>query len=131
VTPLAIGTTATYTKTIKAEDLRLFAELSGDRNPIHLDPAFAATTIFKRCIAHGMYVGSFISAAIASQLPGEGSIYLGQEMSFRKPVFVDDTVTVTLTILDTPKPTLYSLSTVVTNQKNEVVIEGKALVKKS
>ena len=82
---ITIGQTATYSKLIEERDVQLFAAVSGDVNPVHLDAAFAATTQFKSCIAHGMLSGAIISAAIAMELPGPGTIYLGQSSALSPP----------------------------------------------
>jgi acyl dehydratase len=125
-----LGENASVSKKITAEDVKAFAELSLDTNPLHLDEEFAKTTVFGRPIAHGLYVASLISAVLANKLPGSGSIYLGQDLSFKKPVYLGDEVTATVTLVEVLKTSLYRLSTVVTNQKGEVVIEGHAVVKK-
>ena len=123
------GDTASLSKTIGDEDIRAFADASGDHNPLHLDEKFAKQTRFGRRIAHGMLSASLISAVIANELPGEGSIYLGQTLQFVAPVFLDDTVTarVTVSSIREDKPIL-KLETVCTNQRNEVVIRGEATV---
>ena len=123
------GDTASLSKTISDDDIRAFAEASGDHNPLHLDEEFAKGTRFGRRIAHGMLSASLISAVIANELPGEGSIYLGQTLQFVAPVFLDDTVTacVTVSAIREDKPIL-KLETVCTNQRNEVVIRGEATV---
>ena len=93
---ITIGDTATYTRLVTEREIQLFAAVSGDHNPVHLDPEYAATTQFGECIAHGMLTGAFISAAIAMELPGPGTIYLGQQLSFRAPVLLGDTLSVDL-----------------------------------
>jgi len=125
----AIGDSASLCKTISAASNAAFAGLSLDHNPIHLDEAFAATTRFGRCIAHGMHVASLISAVLANRVPGPGTIYLSQQLSFKAPVFVGDEVTATVTVVESPRPTIYRVQTVVTNQRGEVVIDGEAVVK--
>ena len=95
---IAISDTATYTRLITNQEVEAFAAISGDHNPLHLDPEYAATTAFGECIAHGMLTGALISAAIAMQLPGPGSVYLSQNIQFRAPVFLGDTLTVTLEV---------------------------------
>ena len=97
---IAIGDTTTYTRLVTNQEVEAFAAISGDHNPLHLDPAYAATTAFGECIAHGMLTGALISAAIAMQLPGPGSVYLSQNIQFRAPVMLGDTLTVTLTVTD-------------------------------
>jgi len=123
------GDTASLSKTIGDEDIRAFAEASGDHNPLHLDEEFAKQTRFGRRIVHGVLSASLISAVIANELPGEGSIYLGQTLQFVAPVFLDDTVTARVTVasIREDKPIL-KLETVCTNQRNEVVIKGEATV---
>jgi len=97
---IALGQTASYSKTIGERDIQLFAAVSGDVNPVHLDPDFAATTPFGERIAHGMLTGAVISAALAMELPGPGTIYLGQTLRFRLPVKIGDTITVSLEVTD-------------------------------
>jgi Acyl dehydratase len=123
------GDTASITKTITDEDIRKFADASGDHNPLHLDEEFAKTTRFGRRIAHGMLSASLISAVIAGDLPGEGSIYLAQTLQFVAPVFPDDIVTAKVTIVSQreDKP-IVKLATVCTNQHGEVVVKGEATV---
>ena len=123
------GDTASLTRTISEDDIRSFAEATGDRNPLHLDEEFARQTRFGRCIAHGMLSASLISAVIANELPGQGSIYLGQTLQFVAPVFPQDTVTarVTVSAIREDKP-IMKLETVCTNQRDEVVIRGEATV---
>ena len=123
------GDTASITKTITDEDIRKFADASGDHNPLHLDEEFAKTTRFGRRIAHGMLSASLISAVIAGELPGEGSIYLAQTLQFVAPVFPDDIVTAKVTIVSQreDKP-IVKLATLCTNQHGEVVVKGEATV---
>ena len=124
-----VGDAAEVSKTITDEDVRAFAELSGDRNPVHLDEEFAATTRFGRRIAHGMLGASLISTVLASELPGPGSVYLSQTLRFNAPVFLGDTVTARVTIkhVREDKPVV-TLETVCTNQRGERVVEGEAVV---
>jgi 3-hydroxybutyryl-CoA dehydratase len=123
------GDTASLSKTIGDDDIRAFANATGDRNPLHLDEEFAKQTRFGRRIAHGMLSASLISAVIANVLPGQGSIYLGQTLQFVAPVFPGDTVLarVTVTSIREDKP-IIKLETVCTNQRDEVVIRGEATV---
>lgn len=124
---LTIGAKASLTRTLTEEDLLLFAKVSGDTNPVHLDEAFAATTQFAGRIAHGMWTASLISCALATKLPGPGGIYLGQELKFMRPVKVGDTVTVELEILEiNPQRKRATVSTNVVNQNGKTVVKGKA-----
>ena len=95
---ITIGQTATYSKAVEERDLQLFAAVSGDLNPLHLDPGYAATTLFGERIAHGMLTGALISAALAMKLPGPGTIYRAQDLRFRLPVKIGDTITVELEV---------------------------------
>lgn len=126
---LKVGDAATRSRTITDEDIRAFAELTGDRNPVHLDDEYAAGTRFGRRIAHGMLAASLISATLANELPGRGSVYLGQSLRFVAPVLPGDTVTarVEVTKVREDKP-IVTLETVCTNQRGERLIEGEAVV---
>lgn len=126
---LNVGDTASRSKVITDEDVRTFAAISGDENPIHLDEKFAADTPFGKRIVHGMLSASLISAVLANDLPGHGSIYLGQTLKFKAPVFIGDEITarVTVTSVRDGKP-IAKLETVCTNQRDEIVIEGEATV---
>lgn len=128
VKTLKRGDKAEFTKQITEEDVVLFAKISGDDNPVHLDEEYAQGTMFKQRIAHGFLVGSLISAAIAKHLPGNGTIYLNQNLKFLAPVYLNDTITAHLEVLDFPKGTQVTLSTVCKNQEGKAVIEGTALV---
>merc|ERR1712000_181996 len=111
------------------QDLILFAAVSGDHNPLHLDAAYAATTQFKGQIAHGMFTGALVSAALAMELPGPGTIYLGQNLSFRKPVMLGDQLIVRLEVTSKhdSKPVV-TLACTVTNQDGKKVATGEATV---
>lgn len=123
---LEVGQTASYSKTVEERDIQLFAALSGDRNPVHLDADYAATTMFKERIAHGMFSGALISAAVACELPGPGTIYLGQQMRFTAPVKLGDTLTVRLEILEKLPKFRVRVATRVFNQRDELVVDGEA-----
>ena len=127
---ISVGDTATYSRLITHREVEVFAAVSGDHNPLHLDPDYAATTDFGECIAHGMLTGALISATIAMQLPGPGAVYLGQSIQFRAPVFLGDTLTVELTVTDKhgKRPWL-TLGCVVTNQDGKTVARGEAQVR--
>ena len=124
---LTVGAKDSLTRTLTEQDLLLFAKVSGDTNPVHLDEAFAATTQFEGRIAHGMWTASLISCALATKLPGPGGIYLGQELKFMRPVKVGDTVTVQLEVLDiNERRKRATVSTNVVNQDGKIVVKGKA-----
>ena len=96
---LAVGQSAERRFSITDERVRAFAEVSEDRNPVHLDEAYAAGTMFKGRVAHGMLLGGFISAVLSGDLPGPGSIYLSQTLEFAHPVRIGDEVTVRVTVI--------------------------------
>lgn len=126
---LAVGVSKTYSKTLTEQDIILFAACSGDINPIHLDKEFAATTTFGEPIAHGMWTGALVSAAIATQLPGPGSIYRGQNLVFKHPVKVGDTITVTLVVSEIKQRVkLVTLDCEAHNQHGNLVAKGTAEV---
>ncbi len=95
---LSVGMAETLEKTVSSSDVVGFAQLTGDRNPIHLSEHFAARTPFGKRIAHGLYTASLISAVLGTRLPGPGAIYISQTLNFRAPVKIGDTVVVTVTV---------------------------------
>lgn len=123
------GDTASLTRTITQADVGAFASLSGDTNPVHLDPEHARRTRFGRPIAHGALLGGLISAAIGTRLPGEGAIYLSSSLRFRAPCFVGDTVTATVTVREVraDRPIL-TLDTRCTNERGETLVTGESVV---
>jgi 3-hydroxybutyryl-CoA dehydratase len=126
---ITIGQTARYSKRVEERDIQLFAAVSGDVNPVHLDADFAAQTQFKERIAHGMLSGAFISAALAMELPGPGSIYLGQTLRFRLPVKIGDEITVTLEVTEkNDKRQFVTLDCKAHNQDDKLVVTGVAEV---
>lgn len=126
---IRVGDTAELSKTITDEDVRTFADLTGDHNPVHLDEDYASQTRFKRRVAHGMLTASLISSALANKLPGEGTVYLSQSLKFVAPVYLDDTVTARVTVTDVreDKP-IAMLETVCLNQRGETLVKGEAVV---
>jgi 3-hydroxybutyryl-CoA dehydratase len=126
---LRIGASASWSKTITMADIRAFAALTGDENPLHVDEAFARTTRFGRPIAHGMLVASLISTVLGRSLPGPGTIYLSQSLEFVRPVYPGDTITalVEVTEMRDDKPVV-TLITRCVNQHGEEVVRGKAIV---
>ena len=126
---IAIGDSATFTKTISETDVYLFAGISGDMNPAHVDAVSAAEGMFKQRIAHGMLTASFISTVLAMKLPGPGVIYLGQDLQFRAPVFIGDTVTATVEAIEKLDQRKWvKFKTTVTNQDGKLVVDGTATV---
>ncbi|QEY64324.1 MaoC family dehydratase [Metapseudomonas lalkuanensis] len=125
---LEVGQKATFSTTVEERHIQLFAAVSGDRNPVHLDAEYAATTLFKERIAHGMFTGALISAAIACEMPGPGSIYLGQQLKFTRPVKLGDTLTVELEILEKLPKNRVRIATRVFNQNSDQVVDGEAEV---
>ena len=124
-----IGQTARYSKLIEEQDIQLFAAVSGDVNPVHLDPDFAASTPFGERIAHGMLTGAIISAALAMELPGPGTIYLSQTLRFRSPVKIGDKVTVELEVTEKQdRRKIVTLDCKASNQSGKVVATGSAQV---
>jgi acyl dehydratase len=123
------GDKASRTTTITDEMIRAFADLTGDTNPVHLDDAYAAGTRFGRRIAHGMIAAGLISAALANDLPGPGTVYLSQTLQFKAPVYPGDTITTAVEVKTVrPDKPVVTLTTVCTNQGDVVVLEGEAVV---
>ncbi|MDR1242002.1 MAG: MaoC family dehydratase [Deltaproteobacteria bacterium] len=125
---LKVGDKDSVSKLITDEVVRLFAQVSEDFNPLHLDEEFAKTTPFGRRIAHGMISAGLISAVLGAHLPGMGTVYMTQSLKFRRPVFLGDTLTAWAEVqekIDAKKRIV--LKTWVENQKGEAVVEGEAL----
>jgi len=126
---LSVGQTASFAKTITEADILLFAGVSGDTNPVHINAEYAATSRFEERVAHGMLAASLISAVLGTRLPGPGTLYLGQSLKFMGPVKIGATVTATVEVTalhpEKKRATLRTLCTV----GGEPVIEGEALVK--
>ncbi|HEX5128052.1 MAG TPA: MaoC/PaaZ C-terminal domain-containing protein [Rhodocyclaceae bacterium] len=126
---IQIGESASLTRTIREQDIQLFAALSGDINPAHLDAEYARSTPFGDVIAHGMLGGALISTVLGTQLPGPGTIYVDQQIRFSRPVKIGDTLTVTLTCKEkSDEKKRVILDCVVTNQDGKAVIRGMAEV---
>ncbi len=125
---LNIGDSAYITKTLTKEDIKLFAIVSGDMNPAHLDEDFAKDEFFQKIIAHGMWGGSLISSVIGSKLPGPGTIYLHQSFDFTAPVVLGDTVTITVEVKEKLPKRRILLDCHCENQDGKTVIKGEALV---
>ena len=124
-----IGQKASFSKQITERDVATFAEISGDKNPLHLDAAYAEQTRFGARIAHGAFTFALISAALGMKLPGPGTVYMSQSLKFVKPVYLDDTITATveITALRADKG-IVTLKTECANQRGEKIAEGEAVV---
>lgn len=125
-----VGQKASLEKAFTDEDVRTFASISLDKNPVHLNEEYAEKTMFKGRIVHGFLTGSLISAIIGTILPGEGTIYLNQTMNFRKPVRIGEKITATVEIVGIREDkNILTLNTYCENERGEMVIEGSAIVK--
>jgi 3-hydroxybutyryl-CoA dehydratase len=129
IAQLSVGETASFSKTISEADIYLFAGVTGDLNPFHINEEYAAGTAFKGRIAHGILLAGFISTVIGCYLPGPGSIYIKQEVKFLAPARIGDTITATAEVIDiiTDKKRVV-LRTTCTNQHGTLVVDGEALV---
>ena len=126
----ALGARATRVYTITEADIVRFADISGDHNPVHLDAEYAARSPFGERIAHGFLTGAYISAVLGMELPGPGSIYLGQTLKFLAPVHIGDTITVNVEVIAVrEEKRVITLRTDCTNQKGVVVLTGEATIK--
>ncbi len=126
---IEIGDSASLERTIGRDDIDLFASVSGDYNPAHVDPEFAAKDFFGHIVAHGMWTAALVSAVLGTRLPGPGTIYLGQDLQFRKPVSPGDTITAKVTVKEKrPDKNIVLLDTRCTNQHGEEVLLGTATV---
>ena len=123
---IKIGMSESYSQTITDSDIKSFAGISGDKNPIHMSDEYAENSRFKRRIAHGMLLSSFFSSIFGTRLPGNGCVYVNQSLSFKKPVYLNDTVTaiVTVTAIDFNKRRVFFDT--ICKVKNKIVIKGQA-----
>ena len=126
---LEIGQKASFTKTVTETDVYLFAGITGDINPAHINEEYAKNTMFKQRIAHGMFSAGLISAVLGVYLPGPGTIYLGQTLKFLAPILFGDTITATVEILQiVAEKNRVVLKTTCTNADGKIVVEGEATV---
>ena len=126
---LEVGDSSEFSKTISEADVYLYAGISGDLNPAHINEVYAQGTFFKNRIAHGMLTAGFISAVIGMQLPGPGTIYMGQSLEFLAPVRIGDTVTARVEVLEKiDDKKRVRLETICINQDGTKLISGEALV---
>jgi 3-hydroxybutyryl-CoA dehydratase len=128
MTDLTIGQTAQSSKRITDTDLSLFAAVTGDFNPVHFDPVYAAGTHFKEPIAHGMIAAGLVSAVLGMKLPGPGTVYLQQTLNFLAPVMVGDVITASVEVVELLEKGKVRLKTSCVNQKGVTVLDGVALV---
>lgn len=129
ISELTVGEAAEFSKTVSETDVYLYAGVSGDLNPAHINENYAQNTFFKTRIAHGMIAAGFISAVLGMKLPGPGTIYLRQELNFKAPVRIGDTVTARAEIIEinTEKKRV-RLKTTCVNQDGTLVLDGEAVV---
>ena len=125
---IEIGDSASFAKTMTETDTYLYAGLTGDLNPAHINQAVSENGMFGGRIVHGMLSAGLVSAVLGMQLPGPGTIYVGQELAFKAPVHFGDTITATVTATEKVKDRLLKLETVCTNQDGTVVVDGIATV---
>ncbi|MBF0495087.1 MAG: MaoC family dehydratase [Deltaproteobacteria bacterium] len=126
---MQVGDSAEFTKTVSETDIYLFAGVTGDFNPAHINETYAQQTFFKGRIAHGMLLAGFISAILGTQLPGPGTIYIKQELNFKAPVRIGDTITARAEIVGLlPEKNKVTMKTTCTNQDGTLVLDGEAVI---
>ena len=126
---LELGMQASVSQTLSEADINAFAALCGDHNPVHIDPAYAAQTMFKDRIAHGMLTGSLISTVFGMKLPGAGAIYISQSLNFRAPVYIGDTITASVEIAALiPAKNRVRFDCQCQNQNGKQVLIGEAIL---
>lgn len=126
---LTVGQSQNLTRQVTEDDVKAFAMVTHDYNPAHLDAEYAADSAFKKIIVHGMWAAGLVSALLGTKFPGLGTIYLSQSLSFRRPVYVDDTLTATLTVKSkNDEKKWVTLTCEVTNQEGKAVVTGEAQV---
>lgn len=126
---IQVGDKASRNRTFNDADVNQFADLTGDHNPVHLDAEFAAGTQFKAQIAHGMLVGSLFTGILGEELPGPGSIYMSQNLSFKAPVYLGQEITATVEVTNIREGKgIVSLDTYVTDKEGKVLVKGDAVI---
>lgn len=129
INELNLGDRAEFTKTVSESDVYLYAGLTGDFNPAHINEPYAEKTFFKTRIAHGMLPAGFISAILGTRLPGPGTIYIGQTLNFTAPVQIGDTITASAEVAEImADKNRIRLKTVCENQNGVIVLDGEAVV---
>lgn len=128
---IQIGDKASFTKTVSESDVYQFAGITGDYNPVHINSEYANQSVFKERVAHGILTAGFISAVLGTKLPGTDTIYLSQNLDFKAPVKIGDTVTAEVEVLEKKdRKKIIRLRTIVKNQLNVIVVDGEAVVMK-
>ena len=126
---IQFGMQASLETSVTDGDIQSFAVITGDRNPVHLDADYASTTPFQRRISHGMLTASYISAVFGMRLPGPGAIYVTQTLNFRRPVWIDDRITTTVTVAELlPERRRVRFECLCRNAEGKVVLEGEAML---
>lgn len=129
INELKLGDRAEFTKTVSESDVYLYAGVTGDFNPAHINESYAEKTFFKTRIAHGMLPAGFISAILGTRLPGPGTIYIGQTLNFTAPVHIGDTITASVEVAEImADKNRIRLKTVCENQNGVIVLDGEAVV---
>ncbi len=123
-----VGEKASFTKTVTESDVYTYAGVTGDYNPAHVNKVYAENSMFKGRIAHGMFAGGLISAVLGTKMPGEGAIYISQNLKFLAPVYFDDTITAECEIIEKLEKGRLKIKTTCTNQNNVVVVDGEAIL---
>lgn len=123
---IEIGMSASYSQTVTDADIKAFAGISGDRNPVHVDEDYAEQSRYKKRIVHGMMTASYFSALFGTKIPGEGCVYVAQSLQFKRPVYMGDTVTATIEVtkIDVDKKRVFFKTTC--KVKNKIVTDGEA-----
>ena len=123
-----IGQNVIISREVKREDVEKYAELSGDFNPIHLDESYAKETRFGSCIAHGMLSGAYISAILGTEFPGEGTVYISQNLKFLKPIFIGKRIKIKIEIKDIVKKRKAVIETEIRDEEDGLLVAGEAEV---
>lgn len=123
---IEVGMEVSYSQTITDSDVKEFSEISGDKNPVHLDDEYASKSRYKKRIAHGLMSASYFSALFGTKIPGEGCVYVAQSLQFKRPVYLEDTVTATVIVtnIDLKKRRVFFRT--ICKVKNKIVIDGEA-----
>lgn len=123
---IEIGMSVSYSQTITDADINAFAGISGDRNPLHLDEKYAQNSRYKKRIAHGLMTASYFSALFGTEIPGEGCVYASQSLNFKRPVYIGDTVTAIVEVINVDLVKKKVFFRTICKVKNKVVTDGEA-----